>query len=501
MSDRIGTSATRSTEGPISIGTNAAENVLVAITAERGPINVPTFVSSFSRFVALFGGALVDGGNYSSGYEAIKTLFDHGISNIWVTRIVGVGAVTATISIGSQNGTGSFLFTAKGPGVWANGLNVVTSIGTKAGTFKIGVYDGSTLLEREIDNLRGTAGSLHNVGALSDYITMSVTGAASDGEVPTAGTNTLAGGADDNAPTDSVIAGGESNSLKSGLYAFRDTKFGRSFILAPDLDYGANARSEMKAQIEPFFHYPHYSGAPANASAASAIMDKGTISSFCGSYTFPRGITIDGNTGDRKAVPMCAHTTALYVKSLDRFGPGKIPAGYSTFIDFIDDIERNLDGSEKVDTNTSELLIKNGINPIWTDGTGAPKLLGGRSVNQEEPEWKYVHSGYLWLVIASDTTIALRGFTYDIADVNLFRDIEDGVYAYLKTLFERRAFSGTLPDRGEQADKSKHAFGYSCNEALLSPLDKTDGVIRVKIWYKPADTAETIDVDVANRRK
>jgi hypothetical protein len=89
------------TQGPIAAGA-----AIVGPTV-TGPVNLPTLVTSYSQYKALFGAAFISGG---ANYEYLTSIaalnyFEQGGSSLLVTR-VGSGSYTpATASIQAQDGT------------------------------------------------------------------------------------------------------------------------------------------------------------------------------------------------------------------------------------------------------------------------------------------------------------------------------------------------------------------------------------------------------------
>lgn len=130
--------------------------------AEMGPLNVPTLVTTFSEYTALFGGYLSD--SYLT--HAVSQFFNNGGRKCYVLRITHSGA-SADIVITDRGGEKSppaqaqatLTVAAANMGTWGNELDVVVTNGTldPANEFNLSIYrdqsaSGSTkppvLLER-----------------------------------------------------------------------------------------------------------------------------------------------------------------------------------------------------------------------------------------------------------------------------------------------------------------------------------------------------------------
>ena len=88
------------TQGPVAAG---AALVGPAVT---GPVNIPTLVTTYSQYKAVFGGAFVSGG---ASYEYLTSMaalnyFEQGGQSLLVTRVTSGSYTPAVASI--INGTG-----------------------------------------------------------------------------------------------------------------------------------------------------------------------------------------------------------------------------------------------------------------------------------------------------------------------------------------------------------------------------------------------------------
>jgi len=89
------------TQGPIAAGA-----AIVGPTV-TGPVNLPTLVTTYSQYKALFGAAFISGG---ANYEYLTSIaalnyFEQGGSSLLVTRVASGSYTPATASIQAQDGT------------------------------------------------------------------------------------------------------------------------------------------------------------------------------------------------------------------------------------------------------------------------------------------------------------------------------------------------------------------------------------------------------------
>ena len=94
---------------------------------ERGPLR-PRLVTSFNDYAHWFGGVFADG-RYMP--HAVSGFFENGGKRLYVCRIVGCGATTASRAFGD------FTVTAAGPGAWGRRVWVRIQDGSTRGVFRL----------------------------------------------------------------------------------------------------------------------------------------------------------------------------------------------------------------------------------------------------------------------------------------------------------------------------------------------------------------------------
>lgn len=111
------------TQGPIAVGAALVGPTVI------GPINIPTVVTSYSEYKALFGAAFVSGGTnfeYLTSIAAIN-YFEQGGESLLVTRVVTGSWTPASASVNTPTSTTSFVLETLSAGALMNNTGSIVS--------------------------------------------------------------------------------------------------------------------------------------------------------------------------------------------------------------------------------------------------------------------------------------------------------------------------------------------------------------------------------------
>ena len=111
------------TQGPIAVGAALVGPTVI------GPINIPTVVTSYSEYKALFGAAFVSGGGnfeYLTSIAAIN-YFEQGGESLLVTRVATGSWTPATASVNTPTSTTSFVLETLSAGALMNNTGSIVS--------------------------------------------------------------------------------------------------------------------------------------------------------------------------------------------------------------------------------------------------------------------------------------------------------------------------------------------------------------------------------------
>ena len=429
MGNRVGVITTRSVAGPLALGADPGAIFLITLTAARGPVNVPTLITSMSRFESVFGGPTPysDGTRYSPGYEVLKAFFAKGGRRAYVLRIVGATADTTSVTLQDRAGAplDTLTVNGKGPGAYLDDWDIVIADGTRTNTFKLTLQDDADQVVEVWDNLKMNDVDLARVSDGSDYIELVNEGSATAApdNRPAVGTTTIDvssdGGTDDNAPNAAAIVGTDTSGVKTGLKAFRSHTYGYGWIAAPDMDSDATVIAELVEQSESYFRV-YMTSSQEGASVATAKTQRAALDAFnCGFY-YPRPKVRDNFAREIKTISPVGHVIADWLKAIDRIGPGKAPGGKDFRIDAgVISLETQANGMPLIDEGVAEDLVANGVNPIYAKDAGPARVWGVRAAT-EDAAWQYLHAAFLWCIIGSRGKQALNQVVLDISDALFF---------------------------------------------------------------------------------
>lgn len=156
------TPAGRST--PAGTGT-----AFIAGLTEKGPTDQPVPVTSMSQYIAVFGTRQ----NYASSmYDWVETYFAEGGLILYVSRVVGPGALPTSGTLNNAGAQATLNLAAKNSGDWGNGLKREIIVGPSAGNFRVvRIYDAANQL-LEISPELDTEAGLIAWSETSPYVTI-----------------------------------------------------------------------------------------------------------------------------------------------------------------------------------------------------------------------------------------------------------------------------------------------------------------------------------------
>jgi phage tail sheath protein FI len=442
---------------PPALPLNDATIFLVGVT-EKGPL-APVVSRSFTEWIA-------NHGNRTSttqvASDAAEFLYKEGATQIITSRVVGPGAVTASVAVVDGSAATVFTARAKGPGAYGNDLNTVIRTNTQdtnipVGSFRIRVQrdDGVTILEESPDLLDKAAAEFW-MDNVSKWVTYTDGGSIND---PAAATYSLAGGNDDiPSITDAQWAAAK---------ALFGQDLGTGILIAPGrtTDTGHN---QLKAHGEAFNRIWFGDAADTATTATVASASTGARSRKGGVF-WPWHRVPGVTAGSIRVVPpsviaagMAARNSAL---GLSPNAPAAGDRGVS---------RTSLGLTQVVDDATHATLNSAGVN-VFRSRFGQIRLMGWRTTVDPVADPKWVNLGNARL------TAAIQNKAWLVGERFLFREIDGkgllvgewlGALAgeVLMPYFLAGSLYGDSPDAAFRVDGSANTDDTAQNRQLLANL-------------------------------
>src|SRR5579875_1975306 len=101
----------RSAATPSGAGSNVSQRFLIGYT-DQGSATASVLCESLDQFETAFGVR----SNTNSLYDVVDAAFQEGLNQVNVSRIVGPGAVNASVTLTDSSGAATLKVTAVGPG-------------------------------------------------------------------------------------------------------------------------------------------------------------------------------------------------------------------------------------------------------------------------------------------------------------------------------------------------------------------------------------------------
>lgn len=466
----------------------------------KGPVNKATFVSNMDDLVNTFGKPV--SGHYSTlaGLQYLRKGRQLQVVRIGATA----NLIKSTITLVDQNAipANRIRVDALTEGTWANGLKIVTSLGTAGGsTFKLIVQDANNNQLEVFDNLKVTPVTdadyfLTRVNGNSLNIALTDLNVALTDNIAFA-TSTLASGANGVtglAASDFTGTAGTANGFK----AFTNAEIININMLAAP-DYTTLAAADFRTVITDMLSVCTSRGdaiaiidPPFNATAAQVKDWHNGVAVTIGSLSFLAGNTYNSSYGalywpwvkisnnfdsTQVFIPPSGFIASTYALNDAVAEPWFAPAGFNRgrLLEALD-IERSPDQGER------DLIYADGssVNPIVNFSQEGITVWGQRTLQRTPTALDRVNVRRMLLVARKLIAIIARSFVFEPNDTRMWR------------AFTRLA--------NDVLDGIKSGRGIVDFKVVMDSTTNTSAVIdrneaRAKLLIKPTKSAEVLVID------
>lgn len=399
---------------------------------------------------------------------AVYGFFQNGGSQLYVARVVGDSAKSATIK------GGEVTITAKNAGEWGNKISVkCVADEDDENMFVVSVYYDKNLVEsfRTSNDKLTVNYFVEIINNNSSYISVSGETLAVFNEV------TLAGGSDD-------IASVNDTTYTTALNLF-DNVHNLAGISIPGQTTAkivtAVVKYTEKKPILPVFDMPTGTDASSIIASVKSLDCKDKDAVIYG----PKVTIVDPNsiTGKTKDVPPTGHVMGVIARTIDKKGEWNAAAGTEAVLTGVVGVAQVFSDEDRGKLNEA------GINVILTKPNYGTVIWGARSLSADT-ELKYVSNLTLNHTLRRNISDAMQKFEFRNNNAELWVDITSDIKGILETKRLAGAFAGSTPET---------CYYVKCDSTNNTQATIDKGQVIVEVGYAANKPAEFIIVRVAHQ--
>lgn len=497
---------------------DAATSITAFVGRTRcGPVDEPVHVQSFMKFKLFFGGLW---SSSALGY-AVQHFFLNGGSDAIIVRIHN-GAIAASVEL-----AGGLKLIAANPGEWGRYLRVRVNHDTRPllafepadSLFNLAILDTQTGMVERFFNLSTDPSSARFVTRLLEQESRlvrvdakstvpairpdahGIPGPESDPLISTSSSVAFGSDGDDGlAITDDQISHPSLKTAKQGIWALEKAELFNLLCIPPLTrsamgDINAQTRSaaveycQLRRAI--FIVDPLSSwDKPADLTATNGLESAawGLKCTENAALYFPQLRLPDPLQKNRLAAfPPCGAVAGVIARTDVLRGVWRAPAGQEATLNGVVDLTISLSDEENARLNSLGVNCLRSFPVIGRVVWGTRTLCGTDSCVSE---WKFLPIRRLALFV--EESIA-RGTAWAVNNPNdepLWQQLRLSVYAFMKSLLDRRAFQGA---------NEQEAFFVNCDGDTTTQKDIKLGIANVVIGFAALKPAEFIIVEIRQK--
>lgn len=466
----------------------------VGTNKQGGPL-APTLVSSWSQYVATFGGF----GDTSDLLPfSVYQYFNNGGNAAYIVRAAASDAVAAHVSLDDTEATPepTLKVTAISPGTWGNRVYVDVAASTSGGgRFDLFVYVGGAtaayLKERFTDVSLNPADSRNATALINSPVTgsafvqvQSLLNTAWDAShSPAVQTGTaLTGGTDGVAAIDLATAterleivgenlilnipGVTDATVLNPIITWAETQ-GSVFVVVD----GVKSTSADNAHS--------YALSLQNMSTGGSALRSSSYAAVYGPWLIVND-PATAASGSARLLPPGGAVLGQYSRTDASRGVQKPPAGVDTVLRGVLDVEFRFSNDDQDSLNVA------GINVLKSlPGTGFV-IYGARTLAAGMPD-RYVSVRRSLMLIKKGVLDATRFAVFEPNDQILWEQINAVISQYLLTLMQTGVLAGTTPEQ---------AYFVTCDSSNNTPTSVANGVVNISVGVALQTPAEFIVIEI-----
>ena len=462
---------------------------------DRGPVNTPTLVTSWSQYVTLFGQWNTTASNDLA--IAVYMFFANGGNACYVVRVVGASSASALRNLNDRAGTplATLRLTAANAGLWGNDVNVSITNSNSDNLFDLTVYYGGNTDSEIVEKFTDLSMTSTNT-----RYAPSVINSGSKFVIALDLANATTGGTKNpSVITNQSLSGGLNGSAVSTIttYTYFDTVLQSLVLNVPGFTDAttvnaaiayAVARGDIFVVIDSALSAGEDMtlGTPSTASTQLALSATYTSSSQAAVY-YPRLYIADPTlglgaaTGQTKLVGAGGAILGLYAATDASRGVFKAPAGLQARLAGVVSVKK-LTNAE-LDVANSSAAPVNVIK--FVAGTGIV-VMGARTLKAGYID-KYVPVRRTLIYLRKSATDLTEFALFEPNDEFLWRRVKAALSSFLTNFWAQGGLVGATP---------AIAYYVRCDESINPQILVDNGELHIEIGVALQRPAEFVIIKI-----
>ena len=469
-------------------------------TFAKGPIDTPVLIQSWYDFGKTFG-------NLSDNFPAtwaLYSFFSSGGRQVYVKRVVGSGATSATVTLADRAGSpqSTLVVAASNPGAWGNALKVEIKTASTT-TFNMIISDSSGILEQFTDLSMSSTNSRYvvaYVNSSSNYVSVTDLGSstsAPDNQPAADGSHSLASGEDGSEPSranyqaalatfdpiTSPIILNNANAAYTFASGGDSPDRAAAVLLQGDVAAYCEARGDAFAIVDvPAGSTPAEAITYATdvAAAFSASGDGGNVATYYPWIVVPDQLR--AAPAATRILPPGAAAMGKFLDTDSTRGVWKSPAGFGARIPNAVSLERTLTNTNLDDLNTAA----HPVNAIRNVPGAGIVIMGARTFNNTPGE-RYINVRRTMIFLKKELTDRSNFAVFENNDARLWNQIRASLGNFLRGVWQQQGLRGAT---------AAEAFYVKCDASNNSASDMLNGKVNIEIGVALEYPAEFIVISI-----
>lgn len=443
--------------------------------SERGPSDAAVLIRGLADYEAVFGARPA----YGFLYDTVKTYFDEGGQQAYVTRVVGVDATKGTILLkdrATPTPGDTLTVNAASAGAWSGDLKIVIEDGAITNTAKITVLYRNEPVEIQ-NNIPDIATAIQRFRE-STYIDLVNMGSVAVGPLalPAKGTFSLTAGDD---MRGAVTQEAYVKSLENFIEGYGDGAVAIPGV-GPGVHDGIIQHARRNRRIALLSHNDGASQVELNQAVAAASND--------GAGLFVPWVQVNDGAGGIRNAPPEGFVAACRARAHDTVGPWRAPAGGIA-------VARNLIGLAKEYTKAeAESLDASRISVIRRVAQ-TTRLYGWRSLSVDEQNYGFLSARDLLnrLVVESEKRLEEYVFAPIDAKNQLLSAINGELVGVVEPMRQAGGLFEQIDGNGQQIDPG---YKIETGSTVNSTASLSNNEVRARLSVRLSPTGALVSLDI-----